>query len=109
MTDSGNYTAVAENPNGTTYSSSQVLVKEPTVVDTSVFGNVDTIPTRDKRKNDLEDLNNEDIPLNLAKPPKVNGFPNLDVLEGETAEIPCKIEGFPRPKVYCFYTELFMS
>ncbi len=104
LTDCGNYTAVAENPAGKAYTTSQVFVKESSGIDTTPITNQDAfkhINTPRKYDSPAEDSQtDEDVPLNRAKPPKViHGLPNLKQLEGESVVMACKIDGFPKPTV----------
>lgn len=107
LTDCGNYTAVAENPAGKAYTTSQVFVKESSGIDTTPITNPDAIRHSNRpRKYDSpadDSQTDEDVPLNRAKPPKViHGLPNLKQLEGEQVVMACKIDGFPKPTVNKF-------
>ncbi len=88
MTDCGNYTAVAENPAGKVYSTTEVFVKE---------GDRNRMNARSATPDSIAD---DDVPLNRAKPPRViHPLQSLAINEGEPAAMACKIDGFPRPKV----------
>ena len=106
QTDCGNYTAVAENPAGKAYTTSQVFVKESSGVDTAPITNPDAFKYLNKPQHHGkyespdDSQTDDDVPLNRAKPPKViHGLPNLKVLEGEPVVMACKIDGFPKPTV----------
>ena len=102
LTDCGNYTAVAENPAGKAYTTSQIFVKESGGIDTAPITNPDAFKYLNKpRQYDSPDAStDEDVPLNRAKPPKViHGLPNLRQMEGTSVVMACKIDGFPKPTV----------
>jgi hypothetical protein len=111
LTDCGNYTAVAENPAGKAYTTSQVFVKESPGIDTQPITNPDAFKylNRPKYESPDDSQTDDDVPLNRAKPPKViHGLPNLKQLEGEPVSMACKIDGFPKPTVnYYFLFILF--
>lgn len=87
LTDCGNYTAVAENEAGKAYTTSQVFIKEAP--------NAETCSQRSVRY-DTDD----DVPLNRAKAPKViHGLQSLKHTEGESVQMACKIDAFPKPKI----------
>jgi len=106
LTDCGNYTAVAENPAGKAYTTSQVFVKESAGIDTAPITNPDAFKYLNKpqvhgKYESAEDSQtDDDVPLNRAKPPKViHGLQNIKQLEGEPVVMACKIDGFPKPTV----------
>ena len=106
LTDCGNYTAVAENPAGKAYTTSQVFVKESGGIDVTPLTNPDAFKylnrpqQHGKYDSPYDSQTDEDIPLNRAKPPKViHGLPNLRQMEGEPVVMACKIDGFPKPTV----------
>jgi hypothetical protein len=93
LTDCGNYTAVAENPQGKAYSSSQVFIKEASGLDATPFSKHD-------QPRQYDSLPEDDVPLNRAKPPKVIlPLQNLKIVEGEPILMGCKIDGYPRPRL----------
>ena len=98
LNDCGNYTAVAENPAGKAYTTSQVFVKEPHGADHSHPANIDS-------------QTDDDVPLNRAKAPKViHGLVNQKLPEGQTVVMACKIDGFPKPNVISFlFSHLFIK
>lgn len=104
MTDCGNYTAVAENPAGKAYTTSQIFVKESSGVDTNPITNPDAFKylnrpqTHGKYESAEDSQTDDDVPLNRAKPPKViHHLQNIRELEGEPVSMACKIDGFPKP------------
>ena len=101
LNDCGNYTAIAENPAGTAYSSSQVFIKETPGIDTTPFTGPDAFKHLERPQYHEDSVTDDDVPLNRAKAPTViYGLPSLKVLEGEPVQMACKIDGFPRPKVF---------
>ncbi len=100
LTDCGNYTAVAENPGGKAYSSSQVFIKEASGLDTTPFTKFETARLNEKNDAPYDSVGDDDVPLNRAKPPKViHPLQNLKHVEGEPINMGCKIDGYPRPKL----------
>jgi hypothetical protein len=106
LTDCGNYTAVAENPAGKAYTTSQVFVKESSGIDTAAITSPEAFKYLNKpqvhgRYESPEDSQtDDDVPLNRAKAPKViHGLPSLKQLESEPVVMACKIDGFPKPNV----------
>ncbi|RNA22005.1 titin isoform X1 [Brachionus plicatilis] len=102
--DCGNYTAVAENPAGKAYTTSQVFIKESSGVDTSAISNPDAFKylnrpqTHGKYESAEDSQTDDDVPLNRAKPPRViHHLQNIRQLEGEPVTMACKIDGFPKP------------
>ena len=102
QTDCGSYTAVAENPAGKAYTTTQVFVKESGGIDNAPITNPDAFKyLKPKYESADESQTDDDVPLNRAKPPKViHGLPNLKQLEGEPVVMACKIDGFPKPTVF---------
>lgn len=99
LTDCGNYTAVAENPQGKAYSSSQVFIKEASAFDTGPFSKLDQ-PKQYGQDAPYDSFPDDDVPLNRAKPPKViQPLQNLKHVEGEPINMGCKIDGYPRPRL----------
>lgn len=116
LTDCGNYTAVAENPAGKAYTTSQIFVKESAGIDNApitspeAFRYLNKPKSHGKYESQDESQTDDDVPLNRAKPPKViHGLPHLKVIEGEPVVMACKIDGFPKPTVSCqnFFIALF--
>lgn len=104
QTDCGSYTAVAENPAGKAYTTTQIFVKESGGIDNAPITNPDAFkylkPHGRPYESADESQTDDDVPLNRAKPPKViHGLPNLKQLEGEPVVMACKIDGFPKPNV----------
>lgn len=107
QTDCGSYTAVAENPAGKAYTTTQVFVKESGGIDSQPITSPDAFRYLNKPQphgkypeSADESQTDDDVPLNRAKPPKViHGLPNLKQLEGEPVVMACKIDGFPKPTV----------
>lgn len=104
LTDCGNYTAVAENPAGKAYTTSQIFIKESSGVDTNPITNPEAFKylnrpqTHGKYESAEDSQTDDDVPLNRAKPPKViHHLQNIKELEGEPVAMACKIDGFPKP------------
>lgn len=101
MGDAGNYTAFAQNRAGQDQTFCSVYVVEIPAIDNKPMIKPDAFkyleaPKEAKRPNENESVN-------YQPPIFIIPLANAKADEGETVQLACKVEGYPKPKVYKQY------
>jgi predicted DNA-binding antitoxin AbrB/MazE fold protein len=101
MNDVGTYTAVAENEAGQDTTSCQAAIKQMPNIDTTPMVNPDAFKYLEQPQPQSARNKGNDAPQ--MQPPRVLiPLSNVQLEEGQSVMLACKIDGAPRPKITWF-------
>ena len=107
INDVGSYTAVAENKAGQAHTTGRLSLNQLSYVDTTPIVNPDAFKYLEKPQSDHyphpRASESDDVPVSAIKPPKfIVPLTNIRADEGNSAQLTCKLEGYPFPTVSWF-------
>ncbi|CAF1249473.1 unnamed protein product, partial [Adineta ricciae] len=100
--DSGVYTVIAKNPQGYVETTAHVIVEESPGIDETSYVQPDAfkylekqpVGTRQPKRRESDTSTSQPRPAKITKTPTSSA-----VVEGETAQFTCQVDGNPKPKV----------
>ena len=100
MNDLGTYTAVAENIAGSCHTTAKLNLSQASHVDTTPIVNPEAFKYLERPVPERSRQAPDDIPASALKPPKfIVPLANMRFNEGSSAQLTCKLEGYPFPSV----------